>query len=207
MDIRITDSEIKEYWTWYDKLILKWNLVSFFGFITTAVIWAFILKHVFKVKTKFWLLNDTKDGDWGDPKELAKKRLLLKENAPALFKWFIKLDGAIWWWLRNHSWNYISRYKPEWNGGSNEGFEIIKNTTPFSNEYIISRKGIFEQKGIYTWLTKHMKIEGELEVAYIVNGKLECRYSKVWKDIFGRWHQKQKGSGGQYYRCNRKPLL
>ena len=61
----ITEKEITGFWI---RFVLRENIYFFvwaIGFISTAVVWAFILKHVFKVKWKMWLLNDTVDGDFG----------------------------------------------------------------------------------------------------------------------------------------------
>lgn len=132
-------------------------------------------------------MNNTPDGDFGNEEWLEEKGL--KKS------WY----SAFRWWFRNHSWNYISQFNPEWKDGENEEYRIIKNTTGVKAENL--------PDGIYTWLTRDMKIEGELYVAYRINGKVYCRYSKVWKDWLGRWRQFQKGAGGERYKLNRKPFL
>lgn len=135
-------------------------------------------------------MNDTEDGDFG-----AVWWLLDNNLKPS---WY----SAFRWWFRNHSWNYISQFNPEWNEGDNEEFRILTNTI---GEDLFDRDTWPD--GIYTWLTRDMKIEAELYVAYRINGKVYCRYSKVWKDKLGRWKQFQKGAGGDRYKLNRKPLL
>jgi len=196
----ISQREIKGFWKSFWWIMIKWNLVSFFGFISTAVIWAFILKHVFKVKTKFWLLNDTEgDFDSGD----FGAEWWLEDNDTGFL-----ISNAIKWWFRNHSWNYISKYNPEWNNGENEEYLIIKNTV--GNEINQYHKDFDKEKwenGIYSWLKKDIEKECELYVAYRINGVVYCRYSKVRKDWTGRWRQYQKGVGGRRYRLNRKPII
>lgn len=190
----ITDKEIQGFWNFFWPLMRKWFGRSFLAFISTAVIWDFISKNYLGSKKWYSSMNDTPDGDFGNEEWLEEKGL--KKS------WY----SAFRWWFRNHSWNYISQYNPEWKAGEvdlteegQEMFLILSNTTGKLIEDL--------PDGIFTWLTRDMKIEGELYVAYRINGKVYCRYSKVWKDWFGRWRQYQKGAGGERYRLNRKPIL
>src|SRR5690606_29972288 len=130
------------FWNRFDLIMISWFLVSAFfvlsviSFFTSIVlyilgfdwwIWLYIfglivpinifLKYGLKVKN-LWLFNDTKDGDFGDPYEIKKAGM---EDEP-------KLCQVIWWWLRKHSWKYISKCNPESEGGNTEDFEIIKTT-------------------------------------------------------------------------------
>ena len=183
----ITQKEIDAFWRSYWWIIFKWNLVSIVGFLSGGVVIAFILKHLFKVKFEFWWLNDTVDGDFGSTD-------WLKDNDTG----FKLLNAFLWWW-RNHNWNYISKYNPDWEKGENERYKILSNTTGVHYSQL--------EDGLYTWLTKDFKKEAKLYVAYRINGKVYCRYSEVYKDVLGRWHQTQKGAGGRRYKLNLKPIF
>ena len=174
----ITKKDLKKYWADYDLFILKWNLVSFFGFI--FIPFALILKYIFKIKG-IWLLNDTEDGDFGSYNELKKAGRLDKS------KW----SNFWWWWFRNHSWNFNRKFIPEWNGGKAESFKVISTS--------LTREQIEEDR--WTWCSKN-DIHGHHYVAAIINGKLECRFSEANDKM-----QRQMGSGGNEYRFRFKGLF
>jgi len=179
----ITDREIKDYWSRYDWFIIKWTLVSFFGFPLLPI--AYILKYWFKVKG-LWLLNDTVDGDFGSKKEL--KAAGRKECRT--------LGNFWWWWFRNHSWNFNRKFIPEWNDGECEEFRIIKSNIfkPGTN--------IEDQKKIrWAWCSKN-GIHGHHYIAARINGKIECRFSEANDKM-----QRQMGSGGNEYRFRFKNLI
>lgn len=155
--------------------------------MTGGIFVALFLRHVCKVKFKFWWLNYTADGDFGS------KKWLEDNDSGFLIINFIK------WWFRNHSWEFISKYNPDWKAGENDKYKIIINTTGVHYSQL--------EDGLYTWLTKDFKKEAKLSVAYRVNGKVFCRYSHVYRDVLGRWHQTQKGAGGRRYKLNLKPII
>jgi hypothetical protein len=179
----ITDKEIQAYWNWYDWYIIRWNLVSFFGF--PLLPFAYILKYKFNVKG-LWLLNDTVDGDFGSAKELKKAGRTVGRT----------LSNFIWWWLRNHSRNFVEKFKPEWSDGEVEDFRVIKSTVFKAGTEIEQLKKIR-----FVWCTKD-GIHGLHYIAYRVNGKVECRYSAA-NDKF----EKSMGSGGNEYRLRIKNPL
>lgn len=169
----ITSKEIATYWKGWTWLMIKWNAISFFGFISTAVIWAFVLKHVFKVKRDFWLLNDTVDGDFGAEWWLKEKGL-----KPSLW-------SAFQWWFRNHSWNYIRKFNPPWNAGQTEEFQVIKNTLSKTDP----------DYGKFTRADKKNQIYGTNYIAYRIDGEVYCQYSHA-----NRLFTFQIGSGGDRQR-------
>ncbi len=174
----ITDKEIQGYWNRYDLFIILWNLVSFFGVILIFPIpISYLLKYKFGVKG-LWLLNDTKDGDFGDPEELKKAGR--KEGRT--------IGNFIWWWKRNHSWNFNRKFTPEWNGGDVKDFRIIMQILPTGSDK-------------FTWCSKD-GVHGINYIAYRVNGKVEVRYSRA-----GENHEKQLGSGGNEYRFKIKNIF
>ena len=169
----ITDKEITAFWIRFALREVIYLLVWSIGFISTAVIWAFILKHVFKIKWKMWLLNDTVDGDFGAD-------------------WWLRREGlkpGIWsafrWWFRNKAWNFYRLDVPEWNGGEVDEFWVIKNTIEFSDR----------TDGRFTKANIDKGIYGINYYCYKLNGKVFCNYSKASPSI-----EMQFGAGGQEYR-------
>ena len=150
----ITDKEITAFWIRFALREIVYFLVWFSGFISTAVIWAFILKHVFKVKIKFWLLNDTVDGDFGADWWLRREGL-----KPGLW-------SAFRWWWRNKAWNFYIRSVPEWNGGEVDDFWYLKRVD-----------------GKFTKANKDKEIYGINYYCYRLNGKVFCNYSKATPSI------------------------
>jgi len=208
--MEITDEELEEYWERFDIFVLTWNLVSGF-FISTLVAiplvivlvlsgntWGWylmpyalvvpiniILKYVFNVGG-LWLFNDTKDGDTGDPEELKKANRLGKS----------KLSNIIWWWFRNHSWNYNRKFIPEWEDGEYQDFRVISSS--------LIHEGMLDSyidKIRWTWCSKDGK-HGHHYIAARINGKIECRYSEAGENL-----QRQMGSGGNEYRFRFKNLI
>lgn len=169
----ITDKEIKSFWERFTIREDKYFLVWFFGFLSTAVIWAHILKHVFKVKTKFWLLNDTADGDYGADWWLEREGL-----NPSLY-------SAFRWWWRNKAWNYYVKSVPEWDGGNADDFRVIKRT--------ISDEDMTD--GRWTKANKDEGIYGINYYCYRLNGKVFCNYSEASEK-----KEKQIGAGGNEWR-------
>ena len=167
----ITDREIQAFWNRWDSIIICWTLFSLVTFLSGIVAVAFILKHYCGVKTKFWVLNDTEDGDFG-----AKWWLMKKGLQPGL-------KSAFLWYLRNHSWNLICKIKPEWESGEAEDLRIIRSTIDH------------EKHGPFTWCTK-AGIHGIHYVAYRINGKVYCRYSYATPN-----KEKIFGAGGDRYKC------
>lgn len=185
----ITKTEIKNFWIDYWCLMLNWTSFSILGFFSTAVIWAHILRDIFKVKRKFLLLNYTKDGDFGDPNIMLEKGFGYKENTPKFFKWWIRHCGAFYWWIRNHSWEFITRFIPEWKAGEvdkdengKELFKTIKSTIDLSG-----KKGRFSRAG--------KENKGVHYIAYVINGRTYAQYSKA------NWlYTLELGTGGDRYR-------
>ncbi len=171
----ITDKEIETYWNRYDWFIIRWNLVSFFGF--PFLPFAYILKYKFNVKG-LWLLNDTVDGDFGSAKELKKAGRKVERT----------LSNFIWWWFRNHSRNFVEKFKPEWNGGEVDEFRILVHDIPLGAHR-------------FEWCSKD-GFHGKNYIAYRVNGKVECRFSEADNKM-----QRQMGSGGNEYRFRFKGIL
>lgn len=151
----ISEKEIQAFWNRWDIIMISWFLVSLFGF--PLLPFAYILKYKFGVKG-LWLLNDTVDGDFGDPDVLKEYGRSNKS----------KLSNFIWWWFRNHSWNYISKFNPEWEGGKTKDFLIIKTT--LTREQILNNP--------FQWCTKK-GVHGLHYIAYRINGKVYCRYSEA----------------------------
>ena len=173
----ITDKEITAFWI---RFVLR-EVIYFFvwsiGFISTAVIWAFILKHVFKVKWKIWLLNDTVDGDFGADWWLRREGL-----KPGLW-------SAFRWWWRNKAWNFYIRSVPKWNAGEVDEFRMIKLTILDEQMYQYAMYNRF------TKANKEKEIYGINYYCYKLNGKVFCNYSKASPSI-----EMQFGAGGQEYR-------
>ena len=169
----ITDQEIKSFWDEYDAHMDRWFLVKFFGFISGLVIIAHILKHVFKVKTKFWLLNDTEDGDYGADWWLEREGL-----KPSLY-------SAFRWWWRNLAWNYLLLKTPYWDGGNAEEFRVLECTL----------NPIDMTDGRWTKADKSEGIYGVNYYCYRIKGKVFCNYSKATENI-----EKQFGAGGNEFR-------
>ena len=164
-----------------------WFLVWLFGFLTGAVLVAYLLKHVFKVKWRMWLLNDTVDGDYGAD-------------------WWLKREGLkpgvvsawLWWW-RNMAYNYLLLVLPDWNNGEVDDFLQIN--------LIIPKKQMLDEKGRYNAFTKANKEKGIYGInhyCYLLNGKVYCNYSRTIK-FLGLVIELQFGAGGNEYRFFVKP--
>lgn len=173
MDLR--KKKIK-YWLKYLIVILGWFSVSFFGFISGAVIIAFILKHKLGSRTEYWLLNDTEDGDYGGTWWLEKKDL-----NPSLYSAFL-------WWLRNPSWNYIEKFKQP-------------STASKERVCVLYPKGLNDPKNLdkyadlMLWSNHKKSIYGKRIIYYQV-GKVFCgRFSYA-----NKWFTLQLGSGGDRFK-------
>lgn len=182
----ISDKEIEKFWAEWDIRNVKWFSFSALGVLTTGVFWAYFLKHVVKIKFKFWWLNDTVDGDHGGEQWLKDKNL--KKGFWTTIKW----------WIRNHSWNFIYKYLPFWKNGevdrNAEGkdfFRVILCTIPYHQ--------MLDNNGKYNRFTKANKKEGVYGInyyAYKINGITYCNYSYASPKI-----EKQFGAGGNEWRC------
>jgi hypothetical protein len=155
--------------------MIRWILVSLIGILSGGLVISFILKNYLGVKYKFWWLNDTLDGDFGADWWLKEKGL--KKG----------IWSAISWFGRNHSWNYISQFKPHWNAGKIDEFLVIENTI----NCILSRNRITK----WTRADKEKKIYGKNYIAYRIDGKTYCQWSYACK-----WFHIQLGAGGSEYR-------
>lgn len=156
----------------YCWLIFLWFLVWFFGFISGSVIVAHYLKHVLDVKMKFWLLNDTVDGDYGEEEWLDNKGY-----EPGLW-------SAFCWWWRNKAWNFLNRTKPHWAGGKADSFRTVKNTI------------VKLVDGRWTKANKKHKIYGLNFFFFRLKGKVFFNFSYANKFI-----EVQFGAGGNEWRC------
>lgn len=185
----ITHKEVLESKKNFTVLMVKWFLVSLFGFWSTLVVWEFVFKNVLKIPGYYVFMNDTKDGDYGADWWLEDKGL-----KPGLL-------SALLWWKRNHSWNYIMRYPPSWAGGSvdrdengDDEFLILELTIP--------EEQMYDSKGRYNRFTKASSTKGILGVnhfVYRLDGKVWFNYSKATK-----YYKVQFGAGGNEYRYHIK---
>lgn len=195
----ITDKELKKAHCRFKVREIKYFLVWFFGFLLGLVILAHILKHVFKVKIQFWLLNDTADGDY--PPEWFIKLANEKRGLEAymtlfgLFKMKQGLYAAFWWWWRNRAWNFYNLTKPDWDNGrvdiinGVEQFWVIKLTIPYEQMFQNNRYNRF------TKASKDKKIYGINYYCYRLNGKVYFNFSKATED-----QERQLGAGGNEWR-------
>jgi hypothetical protein len=183
----ITQEEIDQFWKEWRILMLRWNLVTLTGLLSGVVVCNFILKNYLGYKGKMATCNDTEptfiEGDFG-------ANWWLKENNLKPGLW-----SAFRWFWRNHSWNFISRFNPPWKGGAvdinefgEEEFLVIESTVKQTKEY-----------GRWTRANKAAGIYGVNHIAYRINGRVMCQYSKATKT-----YQIQKGAGGRRYRMNVK---
>lgn len=164
------------FWFWVETALIHISRfsLSLFGF--PLLPFAVLLKYGLKVKG-LWLLNDTPDGDFAGGQDWWKHY-----NKP---KWI----RFILWWFRNHSWNYLMHFKPDWRGGETAEFVTIEDTTSTDKRWIwCSRAGI----------------HGKNYIAYRVyeDGRLFARYSKASYD-----REIQAGCGGNRYKLKKKPLF
>lgn len=200
----ITDKEISKYWRDYDLFIILWFCISLW-FVLSAI--SFLLSLVFLIfdlynwfplflfglvipinillkygfgRKGLWLFNDKENGegsgDFGDPVEIEKAGLQHKS----------KLYIVIWWWFRNHSWNFNRKFLPEWNHGQAEEFRVVKSNINTGNRW--------------EWCSKD-GVHGYHYIAARINGQIECRFSEA-----GPNYQRQMGSGGNEYRFRFKNL-
>lgn len=173
----ITDKEIQSFWLRFAGWHLLWFCIYVLGFFSGLVIIAHFLKHVCNVKIKFWLLNDTPDGDFGAEWWLIKKKL-----KPGL------ISAFLWWW-RNKAWNFYYLNKPEWNAGQVEEFVLLHLTVDDIDMYVGNKYNRF------TKASKEEAIFGINYYAYRLNGKVFCNYSKATEK-----REKQFGAGGNEWR-------
>ena len=91
------------FWVRFALIKLLELVFILFSFFSGLVIIAHFLKHVLKVNViPFkWMLNDTKDGDYGAEWFLIKNKL-----KPGLYSAFL------WWW-RNPVWGFKYLLIPE----------------------------------------------------------------------------------------------
>ncbi len=171
----ITKTEIVFFYIEWALIKIAHFTISVLGFPFLPI--ALILKYKFGVKG-IWLLNDTKDGDFGDPKELEKSG---HTNKPKWFKF-------IWWWKENHSWNFILLFNPPWYGGEVEKFLTIKNT--------------LESTDRFDWANKDEKNYGVNHCYYGIDGLVYGRFS--YASPTGLIKELQLGAAGNRYKLRLK---
>lgn len=164
-----------KYWIRCYLVIITWNLVSLIGFLSGAVIVAHILKHQFGVKG-LWLQNDSKDGDFPPQWWLNK------------YDTGFKYLNAILWWFRNHSWNFINKFK---------------QPSTSDNVIVIYPKGMTKKEYAdkMEWSHRKGELYGTRYIKYIAEGKYCERFSHANK-IFAF----QTGSGGDRYKFLFTPI-
>lgn len=178
----ITEEEIKNAWSSYKWLIIRWFLVSVTGLLSGVVIANFILKNYLGYKGKLATCNDTKDGDFAPDWFMPKfKRSIIT---------------TICWWFRNHSWNFLNAEVPEWDHGKVDEFKIIELTIEYESMKEDNRYNKF------TKANKNKGIYGINHYAYRLNGKVFVNYSKATEK-----RETQLGAGGNEWRCWRKPIF
>lgn len=173
----ITDKEITRFWLKFALLHLLWFLVYSIGFFSGLVILCHFLKHQCNVKWKFWLLNDTVDGDYGADWWLEKKGL-----KPSLW-------SAFCWWWRNKAYNFYLLFAPQWNAGQVDEFRLLKLTIDDIDMYNGNRYNRF------TKAVKEDAIYGINYYAYRINGVVYCNYSNATEK-----RDTQFGAGGNEWR-------
>lgn len=188
----ITGQELKGSKKRFAILMVKWFWVSFFGFWSTLVIWEFVFKNLLKIPGFYIFMNDTKDGDYGAQWWLDEKGL-----SPSIW-------SAVLWWIRNHSWNYIRKYLPEWDGGrvdkdkdGEDEFEHLILT--------IEEEDMKDSKGRHNRFMKASSRKGIYGINYYVyrlNGKVFFNYSRATPFL-----TIQIGAGGNEYRLWFKPRI
>lgn len=149
-------------------------MVWFIGFFTGLVILCHFLKHVCNVKMKFWLLNDTVDGDYGEEEWLEDKGY-----EPGLW-------SAFCWWWRNKAWNFLNRTKPAFKSGEADEFDTVINTIPKYQR----------RDGRWTKANKKHKIYGKNYFYFRLKGRVYFNCSSATKNV-----EKQFGAGGNEWRC------
>lgn len=101
-----TIDKIKVWLKWAGVKLLHF-FVAVFGF--PLLLFAFLLKYGFDVKG-LWLLNDTKDGDFGG----FQWKLQKLRKFPIKNRLIIKIYLAVLWYLRNSVWNLKNLTAPKW---------------------------------------------------------------------------------------------
>jgi|GEM_PF-5183908 len=151
----------------------------FFLLLAFSIPIAMILKYVFGVKD-LWLLNDTVDGDFGDPVEIDKKNYEDK-SSEFLF---------LWWYSRNFNWNLYRKFLPDFRPGAEVFEEDVRiNTTNKKDTLLWCKRGELTGKNY----TLFRVFEG---------GKVYFRWS--WAN-----HRKEIwfGAGGTEYKFRMKPIF
>jgi hypothetical protein len=168
-DLEMGISKTEEYGAWLELFLIHIARLSLSVFGFPLMPFALILKYLFKVKD-IWLLNDTKDGDFGnDPnwKHYGKPKII------TFFLWF----------LRNHSWNFYRKFLPDFRrGGEIFEYRVITNTTSNKTILMWCRRGI--------WLGKNYTLFRVFE-----KGKVFFRWSWANKD-----REAWFGAGGSEYK-------
>ena len=137
------------FWIRYTSIKLLEVVFILFSFFSGAVIIAHFLKHVLKINViPFkWMLNDTKDGDYGAEWFLIKNKL-----KPGLYSAFL------WWW-RNPVWGFKHL--------------LVPRQGKFKNLHIITFESTTEN--VLWWVNK--KHKGKNHFYGTVNGQFNGRYS------------------------------
>ncbi len=196
----ITDKEIQKAWIEYVIIHIQWVFIYLSGFFSAFVIICHFLKHVCKVRFKFWLLNDTKDGDYGTDAWLrlinSKKGIKAFRTLFGLFELKKGLYSAFLWWWRNKAWNFYYLRKPYWNAGKVDEFRVLKCTM---DKIDMMDKDVFNP---FTKASKEDAIFGINHYAYRLNGKVFVSYSSATER-----KEKQFGAGGNEWRFWVKPII
>lgn len=168
--------KIRKYWWKFTSRMLKWFLLSFFGFISGMVIIDFIRKHKMNKDDNSPFLNDTVDGDYGAIWWLDEKNL-----QPSYWSAFL-------WWLRNHSWNYISSF-PQPSTADKSKINVLYP------EGLNDKKNLDEYVNLMKWSKQSDSIYGLRIIYYEVENVFCGRFS-----FANKWFTFQVGSGGDRYK-------
>ncbi len=163
----ITDRDIANFW-------LKWAVVILLRFpveILSVVLFplSYWMRYKVQVDLFYYLLNSTKDGDYGADWWLEREGLK-------------KSFWSAWrWTLRNPAWNFNEIIKPVWTGYYTD-VRVIENTIGGDNPLI--------------WADHYSETYGTNHVYYRVKGKVYGRYSTTELAIGKRF---QAGTEGKRY--------
>lgn len=185
MAVEVKFTKTEEYGAWLELFLIhiaRFSL-SFFGYPLMPL--AILGKYVFGIK-EIWLLNDTKDGDFGDFKWKLKT---LRKYKRVKAKWLKNIILFILWFFRNHSWNFYRKFIPDHNAGEVHEYEKRINTT--GNNVVLQ------------WCTR-AGTHGKDYTLFRVfpDGKLFFRWSKA-NAKKERWF----GAGGSEYKMRMKPIF
>lgn len=152
----------EKLWAWSEFICVKIGhfITAVLGFPFLPI--AFALKYWFGVKN-IWLLNDTKDGDFGDPEwKLRKLR-----KFPIKSRLIRKLYLLILWYLRNSLWNLKLLTAPKWDVDDYQIVYTVKNEVGHPMTWVTQ-----EDRGTnFVWFRSH----GLLFFRYSSSGKFNIQ--------------------------------